>query len=87
MGKRTEMPPVTTEHWQWLGVAGLCILACLLATWITASHRVQGYYIEQSGYVSCVKSSVNWDMDHTVYCSQDINQLVSVAEKLNQTVK
>ena len=71
------------EVWIAMLALGVAVAVTLAVTAITADHSVQGYYIGESYGHECIKGHVNWDVDITVFCSDEHARVWVTFQQLN----
>lgn len=72
---------------------GLLMVVCIaigvvLQVAISADHRPKLYYIEKLGNddVPCVKAWQEWIPNAHIYCSDDVNKLLTVMDRMNESL-
>ena len=59
----------------------------LLGTFITDSHAVKGYYLQQQDKGICVVADADWAPDWEAFCTDSIDRALQVQKELNAGVK
>jgi hypothetical protein len=70
-----------------LGVIVGCAILTIILWAITATKDVKYYYAGEGVKGVCVKASRSWQIDDTVFCSDDYNKVVDFVNKANMSLK
>ena len=74
--------------WRTVGLAAALVAGTLLLNVVTATHKVNHYYIGGSSYgTACVYAQVDWDEDPKIFCSDDIGKVLLVADGANKVLQ
>jgi hypothetical protein len=76
----------------WLGMLYVVVAAVVAFIFVAAlaDKKPTGYYLSPAGERTpgiCVKQLVPWDGDPTVFCSDDINKVMTVLKQAQDAVK
>ena len=79
--------------YKWFEGLGLLVLSAfavfVFSVIFSVAHSdklVREYYVAGSGgpSVSCIRADIPWDQDYKVFCSEDINKLLTINKRLNE---
>ncbi len=76
--------------WQWIWecwlIVVLSVLLFVAVIAISDPHKVNYYYISSDSLTSCVESSIDWAPDDAVYCSTDIDKVLTTLKSANEAL-
>lgn len=63
------------------------LVVVLIVTNLFMNHVVKSYYLDGEISTTCIKANVSWDHDTTVYCSDDINKVLTNLDLANKSLR